>query len=282
MAYYFKDLTGQKYGRLTVIKRIENRIYNSGRSVIQWLCRCDCGNKNVYVTTNSLRNGSTRSCGCLAKETSSKSIIKISTKHGKSKTRLFNIWSAMKDRCYNKKHIAYLRYGGRGIKICNKWLNSNNGFINFYNWVLENGYKDYLTIDRIDNNGNYEPNNCRWATHLEQQKNQDKTIKITINDEEKTMHEWSEISGIKHSIIYWRYKNNWPVEKLFENPRELYRANKKSGIKGIIWMEKSQKWHVKGFKDGQKNKYIKSFTFLDDAIQFKKEYDLKNPFLEIK
>jgi len=195
-------------------------------------------------------------------------------KHKMSKTRLFTIWMSMRNRCNNRNHMGYARYGGRGITICSEWLEEEYGFINFYQWAIENNYKDNLSIDRIDGNGNYEPSNCRWATHKEQQSHTSKTIFITYKEKTKTLIEWCEILKMNYNTIKWRYDNKWPIEKLFQNSRHLI-ANKQSGIKGIIWAEKSQTWHVKGIKNNKPDKYLKSFKTLEEAIQFKNNYENK-------
>ena len=150
----FVDLTSQRFGKLVVIKRAENK---NNRPA--WQCKCDCGNI-VIVKAGNLKSGHTISCGCFR-------IEKI-TKHDKTHTRLYTIWHQMKERCYRESNRNYKYYGARGIKICDEWLND---FSKFYEWAMANDYNDTLTIDRINTNGNYEPSNCRWATISEQNKN---------------------------------------------------------------------------------------------------------------
>jgi hypothetical protein len=146
-----KDLTCKKFGKLTVIERAEND--SKGRTV--WKCVCDCGGvKNVRAT--SLNQGLTRSCGCLA------------GKHGYRNTRIYTIWCRMKDRCFNKNNNRFHLYGGRGISVCEGWASD---FMEFREWAINSGYSDDLSIDRIDNDGDYCPENCRWATVSQQNKN---------------------------------------------------------------------------------------------------------------
>ena len=155
-----KDLTGLRFGKLIVIKRVGSD--KDGRA--QWLTVCDCGTESVKIG-KLLLNGHCKSCGCGEYENR----LKSSISHGLSNTRLYNIWSAMKQRCYYTKHKDYHSYGGRGITVCDEW---RNDFKTFYDWAITHGYRDDLSIDRIDVNGNYDPNNCRWATTLEQRLNQ--------------------------------------------------------------------------------------------------------------
>lgn len=192
-----KDLTGQTFGKLTVIERADDYTDKNGEKHVCWKCKCLCGNECI-VRGHSLRNGHTKSCGC--------AIVEAATKHGMHGTRIYNTYKNMLDRCYNKNNDHYMDYGGRGIKVCNAWR-GENGFINFYNWAMANGYTDELSIDRINVNGNYEPNNCRWADSKMQANNKRNTIYIEYNGETHTISEWSTITGIPYATIYDRYVN---------------------------------------------------------------------------
>lgn len=201
------DLTGERYGRLTVI----SRSHKDKHGYVHWNCICDCGN-TVSVCGCSLRKGHTKSCGCLHREVFS-SIAKNNRTHGMSKDRLYKIWSSMKMRCQDENHSSYKDYGGRGISVCNLW----NTFEPFYEWAMSNGYSPSLTIDRIDNNGNYCPENCRWADKKTQSNNKRNNRIITIHGEKHTLSQWSDISGVKKNTIQTRLRKGWnPEDAIFQ------------------------------------------------------------------
>ena len=205
-AYNFKDLTGQKFGRLTVIERAENGKNGSTR----WLCRCECGNEKI-IEGGHLRSNKIKSCGCLLTDI----LIDRNHTHGMTNTRLFHIWQGIKNRCFNKNFEHYKHYGERGITICKEW---KDNFMSFYDWAMANGYKDVLTIDRIDVNGNYEPSNCRWIKQAEQSRNRRDTVYITYNGETHTFYEWSKITGINQNTLCTRYyRDKKQGEELFKN-----------------------------------------------------------------
>lgn len=190
------DLTGQRFGRLVVIKRSDDKILPCGQKQICWLCRCDCG-KEIVVRGSALRQSHTKSCGCISAE----NLLRRNIKHNKRDTRLYQIWAGIKTRCYNKKNSRYNDYGGRGITICEEW---RNDFQAFYDWAISNGYRDDLTIDRIDNNGNYDPSNCRWSTFTEQANNTRRNHVVECNGETKTLAEWSRKRKISYSALKQR------------------------------------------------------------------------------
>lgn len=196
---------GDRFGRLTIIKEMSQK--NKPR---RFLCECECGNQKV-VSLSKLRTGNTKSCGCLQKEVR-ESFLTIT--HGQSNTRIYNIWAGMKDRCLSSNNPTFKHYGGRGIKICDAWLN----FEPFYKWALQNGYHDNLSIERINNNGNYEPNNCEWATQKKQSNNTRRSKFIEFNGQKKTIKEWAEHLDIKYLLLYKRLSRGWSIEKAFYTP----------------------------------------------------------------
>lgn len=200
----FKDLTGQRFGRLTVLYRL----HNCHKKRVHWLCHCDCG-KLVEVQSGHLLSSHTKSCGCLSTDKS----IQRSTTHGKSNSKLYKLYYNIKARCYNKNSVSYKYYGARGIKICSEWLND---FMSFYNWAMNTNYQEGLTIDRIDTDGNYEPNNCRWATPEQQAKNRRSNRIYTINGETHCVVEWCEILGLNYWTVIRRIDRGWSIEQALE------------------------------------------------------------------
>lgn len=202
------DLTGKRFGRLNVVRRGTNR----GR-ITRWDCVCDCGN-DVCVDGSSLTRGRTKSCGCYRSDVCKE--YPNGVKHGGKGTRIYVIWSDMKQRCYYAKNINYHNYGGRGIKICDEWLHD---FKTFQVWAMANGYADNLTLDRINNDGDYCPENCRWATRAEQDNNTHANRRVTFNGETHTISEWAKITGINYSTLWRRIcVLEWDVEKALSTP----------------------------------------------------------------
>lgn len=200
------NLEGKQFGRWTVIEKAGH----SRHKKVLWRCRCSCGNER-FVGTGELMSGGTKSCGCLKNEL----VRARMTTHGKINTRLYSIWGGMKSRCHNKNGPGYYDYGGRGITVCKEWEN----FDQFYEWAMKNGYRDDLTIDRIDVNGNYEPDNCRWITNAEQQRNKRDNHYITYNGETNVLRDWSKILGINESTLSHRINSyGWSVERAFTTP----------------------------------------------------------------
>lgn len=193
-----KDLTGLRFSRLTVIKRADG-----ARGRVRWECLCDCGN-TVIVPAAYLTAGNTKSCGCLNRDS------KPNKTHGMSDTRLYGIWSGMLGRCLEKNNPSYLNYGARGVSVCESWRT----FENFCSWAMLNGYADDLTIDRIDNNGGYCPENCRWATKKMQAVNRRTSVFIRG----KCLKEWAESVGIPYKTLYYRVRHGWDFDRAISEP----------------------------------------------------------------
>ena len=207
-----RDITGERFGRLVAIKKTS---WNNGRDGhgCKWLFQCDCGN-TVEYRVQDVTCGKYVSCGCREKETQQEN--KYKPTHGASDTSLYAIWCTMKARCYNENNQKYYRYGARGIKMCNDWKDS---FESFQSWALTNGYSSVLSIDRIDNDGDYCPENCRWVNAYVQANNKSTNRYITYNSQTHTLSEWSRIVDIPYSTIYSRiYRLNWSIEDALTVP----------------------------------------------------------------
>lgn len=202
------DYSGNIYGHIEVLEKTDKR----KRGYVVYKCKC---NKCGKIFENSLQNYRRRSklgintmtCGCYNRH------YNIFYKNGLSNTRLRYIYDNMKSRCLNRKNKGYKNYGGRGIKICDEWLNHKNGFENFYSWAMDNGYEESLSIDRIDVNGNYEPDNCRWATFQEQMNNKTNTILLKYNETEKPLTEWAREYKIPIVTLRTRIARGWNIER---------------------------------------------------------------------
>lgn len=205
------DLTGQKFGKLTVIERVNND--KSGKAV--WRCECECGNA-VKVLGKSLRTGNTQSCGCIQRKKAKARLTelnKTNKKHGHSHDRIYKILGYMKDRCYNPNNEYYHIYGAEGKTVCDEWL-GEHGAENFIDWAEQNGYANNLTIDRIDNTKGYSPENCRWVDMKTQSNNKRNNHFITYNGTTCTMKQWAEKCGINYSTLENRInKLHWSIER---------------------------------------------------------------------
>lgn len=194
------DMMGKRIGYLTVIKEAESQ-----NGLARWLCKCDCGNEKIIAGAH-LREGRISSCGCMHYKYG----------HGKTNTKLYNVWRTMKTRCGLKTSEKYERYGGRGIKVCDEW---KKDFSSFYKWAINNGYRDGLTIDRIDNNKGYSPKNCRWVTALEQANNTSKNKIIEYKGEKTTVAQMARKYGLNPIMFRKRLKRGWSAEQAIETPK---------------------------------------------------------------
>ena len=191
-----ENLIGRKYGYLTVIG-------DAGRTKKYehlWLCKCECGNTKI-TRGNRLKTGSCKSCGCYQKQ----QVAKANTRHGKSRTKLYKVWSTMIQRCENSNVQEYKNYGQLGISVCSEW----HDFETFEKWSMLNGYTEGLTIDRINNQGNYNPRNCRWVSYTVQANNKQSNHLVTIGDETKTISEWCRVYHINDSTVRSRLSYGW-------------------------------------------------------------------------
>ena len=201
------DITGQKFGRLTAIKYVDYTDNNGSK----WLFRCECGN-DIITNSSAVRKGRTKSCGCLNQE-----LRKSRAKHGQIGKPMYTAWVHMRQRCNNPKCKEYRNYGARGIKVCEEW----SEFINFYNWSMENGYEEGLTIDRINNEGDYTPDNCRWVTMLVQENNKRNNHYIIYDGERMTLSQCAKKANVsRNSLYYWTCVKSMTAEEAIENIKE--------------------------------------------------------------
>lgn len=180
---YLNSLIGKKFNMLSIISYKKKGKNNCN----YFICLCDCG-KTTEIRANHLFNDNQISCGC----------IRTKYKDSKIGYTIYDTWNRMMHRCYDIKHHKYPRYGARGIIVCDEW---KNDYYSFYNWSINNGFKLGLSIDRINNDGNYEPSNCRWATRKQQMNNTSRNRYLTYNNETHTMAEWSDILNINYGTI---------------------------------------------------------------------------------
>jgi len=205
----FIDLTGQRFGRL-VVKSYSHKYDRYS----YWLCVCDCG-KTAVVRGANLKSGKTRSCGCLHDELSAQRIAAQNLTHGESKSRLYGIWSDMKRRCLNCKRNAFERYGGRGIAVDPDWMSYDA----FAVWAYQSGYSETLSLDRVDNDGPYSPQNCRWATKKKQANNKSNNVTFECGKERLTLAQWAERKNISYTTLYGRvFRLGWPIERALTEP----------------------------------------------------------------
>lgn len=203
------DITGQRFGKLTVIGI-------ASRNPLKWKCVCDCGN-TTEVRTSNLKRNQVASCGCTHK--------KGNPKHGQCYTRVYKIYAKMLRRCYKTYDPAYKNYGGRGITVCDEWKNS---FEAFSKWAYQNGYSDELTIDRIDNDKGYSPDNCRWATVIQQANNTRANRLFTMNGVTKTLSQWCAEYEVPYTRVHARLKSGWSFEEAIslKNDARIYKRRK--------------------------------------------------------
>ena len=202
-----EDLTGRVFERLTVLRRADKNATNGNP---RWVCQCSCPDKTIIeVSGYDLTRGHTRSCGCLAKELAGTYFRKWLTE---DEENLSHVYNAMKQRCYDPNNKSYTDWGGRGITICDEWLNNKRSFVD---WALSHGYKPGLTIDRIDNNGAYCPDNCRWVDRTVQANNRRSNLYVTVNGITHTLADWARLLNVRY-IEFWKKEDSEIVDMISE------------------------------------------------------------------
>ena len=194
----------KKYGKLTILGIEYQKKYSNGTIIDFVKCKCECGNIKI-INFNNIKRGLVKSCGCITK-----------TVNGMSKTRIYQIYRHLINRCYREKDISYKNYGNKGIIVCDEW---KNDFMSFYNWAMKNGYEEHLTIDRINVNGNYEPSNCRWVNMAVQQNNRSNNRILEYKGQKKTITEWAKYCGLSYRNLYYRLNNGYTIEEAIEKPK---------------------------------------------------------------
>lgn len=253
------DLNGQRFGKLNVLRKDETK-----RST--WICKCDCG--NIITVPVSKLFDRTISCGCALKDAREK-FVKRNTSHGDSHTKLYYTYRSMIDRCYCEKVVSYKRYGGRGIKVCDEWKNS---YVAFKEWAYQNGYNEnsdrtHQSLDRIDNNGDYCPQNCRWATAQEQVDNRNVTKFYEYNGEMVTASKFADTYKMPKHFVYGRLKRGRDLQQIMYEwnckinpPSDLIKCSdyaKQIGLTSNSVIRKINKGDLKGLKIGR-NWYVKA------------------------
>jgi hypothetical protein len=203
------NLIGRRFGRLTVVEDCGSVRTGAKSYRHNFRCVCECG-KILIVSRSHLTSGHTKSCGCLRAE--------IRVTHGQSDSHLYHIWEQIKQRCCNQNDKKYINYGGRGIYLCDEW----QSFKPFASWSYANGYREDLSIDRINNDDGYRPGNCRWATRYQQMNNTSRNVRITFNGKTQTLAQWSRETGLNYRTLHNRlFRSGWPVEKALEKELKI-------------------------------------------------------------
>lgn len=261
------DISGQKYNKLLALEFVKSDAY--GNSI--WKCRCDCG-ETSYVRAGALRAGQIKQCKKCADSLKIKTPIE--------NPRIKSIYKDMLRRCYKPYRKNYERYGGRGISVCSEWLENP---ISFEKWALNNGYSDKLSIDRIDNDGNYEPSNCRWTDFTTQANNRSNNIVLEYEGTSLTIAQWAEKLGVDRKTIYNRIENGESPEVIF-SPIDVRQQKSKSGIKGISWSSRTEKWQVR-VRVNKKRVAVGTYKHLENAkhaLEIFKETGVKITEEEVK
>ena len=218
------DITGKKFGKLTAIQRAGRD--KNGKYL--WLCKCDCGGEKI-VTSSDLVTGNTKSCGCLV----------TNKTHGGSYTALYKTWVQMKMRCYNPNHASYYNYGGRGIKVCDEW-NGEHSFSVFCEWAIGAGYKEGLSLDRIDNEKDYYPENCRWVTRAFQERNKRNTFYAEYNGLQIPIAELCEELNIPSQTVYHRIIRGWKFESAVTTPIKYRSKEREKSFRSAVSVQEME------------------------------------------